>query len=117
MTIPSWNDLHLQQHIQDALPAQPQLSHLMLIPVPPQLKSVEPLSPTLLMVFSYVSDPQTSEYQESYSIIARWALQSVQPKLHSQFEQGLGAKKAATSKGVCCLTWLTYLSRARLTYT
>lgn len=93
---------HSSRLANDAPQMPPQLSHLELLPVAPQSKNSEPTSPTILMVFSHLQEPQSPGYQENHSVIVRWELQSVTQKLHPQFDQLNSKKKGISSfQSVC----------------
>ncbi|KAI9885287.1 MAG: hypothetical protein M1823_002914 [Watsoniomyces obsoletus] len=68
-------------------PVQPQLSHLKLLPVIHEGLTTESTFPTIMMVFSHLPTAPNPEFEESFSVIARWELQSTQSALHSQFDQ------------------------------
>lgn len=103
--VPGFDDIQLpQQDADEPARVQPQLSHLELLPVPPHMPSGDSIKPTVMAVFSHLSDPQSATYQESCSIVARWELQAVQPKLHPLFDQlNMGTKKTGSVLMVCCL--------------
>ncbi len=83
-------------------PVQPQLSHLEMLPVVSQGVINDSSFPTIMMVSSHLPEPPNPEFQESFSVIARWELQSTQSTLHQQFDQlDSKVKKGSVNKLVC----------------
>ena len=80
-------DLQLAPELAGGLSQiQPQLSHLELIPVAMQGLSTEPSALTVVMVFSHLSEPPQADYQDSFSIVARWEIHGTQLHLPSQMD-------------------------------
>ena len=102
-------DLQLAPELAGSLSQiQPQLSHLELVPVAMQGLPNEPSALTVLMVFSHLSEPSQADYQDSFSIVARWELHSTQPHLPSQTDAlGFQGMKDITmvSSSVCVATF------------
>ena len=95
--VPGFDDIQGSPDGGGASASQPQLSHMELLPLPPQMSSSEPIRLTVMAVFSHLAEVEASHYQESYSVIARWELQSVQSSLHSVFDQLNPGSKTAGS--------------------
>jgi len=63
------------------------LSHLRIVPTPPNVADQTPLLPTILAVFAHAPMPtnESQQHQESFSVIARWDVEPAAPILHESF--------------------------------
>ena len=95
-----------------ASPLQAKLSHLEFIPPGPRTDNKEWRHPVILACFSYVSDNIQGHSAQTVqlTVVCKWQLQHVPPKLHLGFES-LSSKKAHAPAGVdlpvslVCLTF------------
>ncbi|KAI9775375.1 MAG: mediator complex subunit [Candelina submexicana] len=81
-------------------PTNNPLSHLEFIPPAPETRNSEPTFPTILAIFSNLSNAVESShvYQDSSSIVVRWELRSASRDLHSSFDQLISKKPADNTR-------------------
>ncbi|KAI9706527.1 MAG: mediator complex subunit [Candelina mexicana] len=81
-------------------PTNNPLSHLEFIPPAPETRNSEPTFPTILAIFSNLSNAVESShvYQDSSSIVVRWELHSASRDLHSSFDHLISKKPADNTR-------------------
>ena len=114
--VPGFDDIQGSPDGGGGSASQPQLSHMELLPVPPQMSSSELMRLTVMVIFSHLPEVEASHYQESYSIIARWELQSARFSLHTVFDQLNPASKTAGSVELVCALLIPSRDRALISH-
>lgn len=75
------------QHVAAEHSDTARLSHLRIVPTPPDVAEQGPLLPVVLAVFTHATSPTdgTEQHQDTFSIVARWQVESTAPTLHESF--------------------------------
>ncbi len=90
------NGRNLEEH--DTLPSHAQLSHLEFIPPGPRTDNKEWMHPFILASFSLLSDDLQGPSAQGgqLTVLCKWQLQHIAPKLHPSFDT-LSSKKGSAS--------------------